>query len=70
MEFRPSGVPGHAWLGTPIDARALFAPEHAALMATLRGLARSDWSKEAVPGWTVRDVAAHVQARLTCALAG
>ncbi|MBZ4318095.1 maleylpyruvate isomerase family mycothiol-dependent enzyme [Streptomyces huiliensis] len=60
MEFRPREVPGHAWLGTPIDARPLFAPEHAALMTTLRGLAPADWGKEAVPGWTVRDVAAHV----------
>lgn len=29
-------------------------------MVTLRGLAAADWSKEAVPGWTVRDLAAHV----------
>jgi uncharacterized protein (TIGR03083 family) len=47
-------------LGAPIDARSLFAPEHAALMATLRGLAPADWGREAVPGWTVRDLAAHV----------
>ncbi|QIB42049.1 maleylpyruvate isomerase family mycothiol-dependent enzyme [Streptomyces aureoverticillatus] len=60
MNSRPTGVPSHLWLGAPIDARPLFAPEHAALMATLRGLAPADWGKEAVPGWTVRDVAAHV----------
>ncbi|PRX48331.1 uncharacterized protein (TIGR03083 family) [Prauserella shujinwangii] len=50
----------HARLGTPLDARPLFAPEHAALIATLRGLAPADWAREAVPGWTVRDLAAHV----------
>ncbi|MEE1942363.1 maleylpyruvate isomerase family mycothiol-dependent enzyme, partial [Streptomyces sp. TRM 70361] len=52
--------PTHSGLATPIDARSLFAPEHAALMATLRGLAPDDWGREAVPGWTVRDLAAHV----------
>ncbi|KOG66974.1 hypothetical protein ADK76_00190 [Streptomyces griseoflavus] len=52
--------PSHAWLGTPIDARPLFAPEHAALMATVRGLAPVDWGREAVPGWTVRDLVAHL----------
>ncbi|MGA4843755.1 maleylpyruvate isomerase family mycothiol-dependent enzyme [Streptomyces sp. G45] len=52
--------PGSAWLGPPIDARPLFAPEHAALMATLRGLDAGAWRAEAVPGWSVRDVAAHV----------
>ncbi|MBU3862728.1 maleylpyruvate isomerase family mycothiol-dependent enzyme [Streptomyces sp. 4503] len=49
-----------SWLGSPIDARSLFAPEQAALMATLRGLASADWGKEAVSGWTVRDLAAHI----------
>ncbi|MEW1673990.1 maleylpyruvate isomerase family mycothiol-dependent enzyme [Streptomyces noursei] len=53
-------LPGHSWLGPPIDARSLFAPEQAALMATLRSLAPADWGKEAVPGWTVRDLVAHV----------
>ncbi|MET9296441.1 maleylpyruvate isomerase family mycothiol-dependent enzyme [Streptomyces sp. NPDC003077] len=52
--------PCHSWLGAPIDARPLFAPEHAALMATLRDLAPADWGNEAVPGWTVRDLAAHL----------
>ena len=47
-------------LGPPIDARPLFAPEHAALMGTLRGLTAEDWRAEAVPGWSVRDLAAHV----------
>ncbi|MEV6774709.1 maleylpyruvate isomerase family mycothiol-dependent enzyme [Streptomyces syringium] len=60
MNAQLNDVPSHSWLGVPIDARSLFAPEHAALMATLRSLAPADWDKEAVPGWTVRDVAAHV----------
>ncbi len=50
----------HSWLGPPIDARPLFVPEHAALIATLRELTPADWGREAVPGWSVRDVAAHV----------
>ena len=29
-------------------------------MATLRGLASAEWGKEAVPGWSVRDLAVHV----------
>ncbi|MFI7321899.1 maleylpyruvate isomerase family mycothiol-dependent enzyme [Streptomyces venezuelae] len=60
MDSLHSGVPDHSWLGSPIDARPLFAREHAALMDTLRGLSPADWGKEAVPGWTVRDVAAHL----------
>ncbi|MDO0914797.1 maleylpyruvate isomerase family mycothiol-dependent enzyme [Streptomyces sp. DT2A-34] len=52
--------PDDSWLGPPIDARPLFAPEHTALIATLRALAPADWAREAVPGWSVRDVAAHV----------
>ncbi|MGI5350626.1 maleylpyruvate isomerase family mycothiol-dependent enzyme [Streptomyces sp. CA-250714] len=60
MRSQANGVPSHAWLGTPIDARSLFAPEQAALMATLRGLEPANWCAEAVPGWTVRDLAAHL----------
>ncbi|MFD8044319.1 maleylpyruvate isomerase N-terminal domain-containing protein [Streptomyces chartreusis] len=52
----------HSWLGPPIDARPLFVPEHAALIATLRELTPADWEREAVPGWSVRDVTAHVLA--------
>ncbi|MEU6249433.1 maleylpyruvate isomerase family mycothiol-dependent enzyme [Glycomyces sp. NPDC047010] len=51
-----------AWLGGPIDARPLFAPEHGALVSLLRGLSAADWTAEAVPGWTVRDLASHVLA--------
>ncbi|WP_245658957.1 maleylpyruvate isomerase N-terminal domain-containing protein [Microtetraspora malaysiensis] len=60
MNSQFNDVPSHTWLGPPIDARSLFTPEHAALMATLRGLVPADWGREAVPGWTVRDLAAHV----------
>lgn len=60
MEPHSDHLPDHAWLGVPIDARPLFAPEQAALIATLRGLAPADWRREAVPGWTVRDLAAHL----------
>ncbi|MFE6690449.1 maleylpyruvate isomerase family mycothiol-dependent enzyme [Streptomyces sp. NPDC057743] len=56
----PDDLPHHSWLGSRIDARPLFAPEHAALMATLRGLEPADWHREAVPGWDVHDVAAHL----------
>ncbi|MGI5375621.1 maleylpyruvate isomerase family mycothiol-dependent enzyme [Streptomyces sp. CA-251387] len=60
MDPQPAPPAGHPWLGPPIDARPFFAPEHAALVATLRGLASADWSREAVPGWSVHHVAAHV----------
>ncbi|WP_369354720.1 maleylpyruvate isomerase family mycothiol-dependent enzyme [Streptomyces sp. cg2] len=60
MKTQLNDMPSHPWLGAPIDARSLFAPEQAALMATLRGLAPTDWGREALPGWTVRDLAAHI----------
>ncbi|MEU0939307.1 maleylpyruvate isomerase family mycothiol-dependent enzyme [Embleya sp. NPDC005971] len=60
MNPQSNDAPSYPWLGTPIDARPLFAPEQAALTAALRGLAPADWGREAVPGWTVRDLAAHV----------
>ncbi|WP_405836065.1 maleylpyruvate isomerase family mycothiol-dependent enzyme [Streptomyces platensis] len=61
MNAQWNEVPGTpSWLGSPIDARPLFAPEQAALMATLRGLEPADWRQEAVPGWTVRDLVAHL----------
>jgi uncharacterized protein (TIGR03083 family) len=49
-----------SWLGTPIDARFLFAPERAELLTYLHGLSPANWHEEAVPGWTVRDLTAHV----------
>ncbi|MDF3149712.1 MULTISPECIES: maleylpyruvate isomerase family mycothiol-dependent enzyme [unclassified Streptomyces] len=60
MDPQHTEPPDHPWLGPPIDARPLFAPEHTALIATLRALAPADWAREAVPGWGVRDVAVHV----------
>ncbi|UNO42359.1 maleylpyruvate isomerase family mycothiol-dependent enzyme [Streptomyces sp. MST-110588] len=60
MNAQRDDVSGWARLGTPIDARPLFAPEHAALTATLRALAPADWGAQAVPGWSVRDLAAHL----------
>ncbi|MFF2073489.1 maleylpyruvate isomerase family mycothiol-dependent enzyme [Kitasatospora sp. NPDC058162] len=60
MNAQLTDLPSHHWLGDPIDARPLFAPEQAALMATLRGLAPADWAERALPGWTVRDLAAHI----------
>ncbi|MFF1380076.1 maleylpyruvate isomerase family mycothiol-dependent enzyme [Streptomyces sp. NPDC058308] len=60
MNSRPTDATSCSCLGAPIDARSLFAPEQAALMVTLRGLASADWSKEAVPGWSVRDLSTHI----------
>ncbi|MBB5938329.1 maleylpyruvate isomerase family mycothiol-dependent enzyme [Streptomyces zagrosensis] len=60
MISQPHPYDGFAWLGAPLDARALFAPERAVLLAQLRGLAPDDWNREAVPGWSVRDLVAHL----------
>ncbi|MEW1862916.1 maleylpyruvate isomerase family mycothiol-dependent enzyme [Streptomyces sp. NPDC088194] len=49
-----------SWLGTPIDVRPLFATELASLLDLLRTLRPADWEKAVVPGWTVRDLAAHL----------
>ncbi|UED87765.1 maleylpyruvate isomerase family mycothiol-dependent enzyme [Streptomyces profundus] len=48
------------WLGPPIDARPLLAPELAELCRMLRALPATAWRAPAVPGWTVRDLAAHL----------
>ena len=46
---------------TPVDTTGLFAPLSAELVALLRGLAESDWSKPTVAGaWSVKDVAGHL----------
>ncbi|WP_246203694.1 maleylpyruvate isomerase family mycothiol-dependent enzyme [Streptomyces tailanensis] len=55
-----NGMSSTSWLGTPIDARALFGPELEALLDTLRQLRPADWSRPALPRWTVHDVAAHI----------
>ncbi|MGW0712072.1 maleylpyruvate isomerase family mycothiol-dependent enzyme [Streptomyces sp. NPDC002643] len=60
MSPESNGVAGTSWLGHPIDARPLFGPELAALLDTLRGLRPADWSRTAVPRWTVHDLAAHL----------
>ncbi|GAB2620506.1 maleylpyruvate isomerase family mycothiol-dependent enzyme [Streptomyces capparidis] len=70
MRSQPTPAPEHPWLGAPIDARSFFAPEQAALVATLRGLTADDWRREAVPGWTVRDLAAHILGDFYGRLAG
>ncbi|WP_030683086.1 maleylpyruvate isomerase family mycothiol-dependent enzyme [Streptomyces cellulosae] len=60
MSLEPNDPPNPSWLGKPIDARPLFGPELASLLDLLRGLRRSEWSRTAVPGWTVHDLAAHI----------
>ncbi|WP_129843418.1 maleylpyruvate isomerase family mycothiol-dependent enzyme [Streptomyces sp. RFCAC02] len=60
MSHESPGLPGTSWLGAPIDARPLFGPELATLVATLRDLRPADWRRKAVPRWTVHDVAAHI----------
>ncbi|MEU6028757.1 maleylpyruvate isomerase family mycothiol-dependent enzyme [Streptomyces tauricus] len=60
MTVQSNGASGPAWLGRPIDARPLFGPELASLLDLLRGLRRDEWSRTAVPGWTVRDLAVHI----------
>ncbi|GAB3458355.1 maleylpyruvate isomerase family mycothiol-dependent enzyme [Streptomonospora sediminis] len=49
-----------AHLGPPIDVRDRFAPERAALLELLGGLAPQQWRATAVPGWSVGDTAAHI----------
>ncbi|MFC8675654.1 maleylpyruvate isomerase family mycothiol-dependent enzyme [Streptomyces griseorubiginosus] len=60
MSSESNGMSSTSWLGNPIDARALFGPELASLLDTLRGLTPSDWSRTAAGHWTVHDVAAHL----------
>ncbi|GAA0585006.1 maleylpyruvate isomerase family mycothiol-dependent enzyme [Actinomadura livida] len=49
-----------AWLGPPIDVRPLFAGQQAAFIDLLRGFG-DEWARPTVcPGWTVKDIAAHV----------
>ncbi|MFI9771660.1 maleylpyruvate isomerase family mycothiol-dependent enzyme [Streptomyces sp. NPDC052415] len=60
MNLQPNDVSTPSWLGEPIDARSLFGPELASLLDLLRGLRSDEWSRTAVPGWTVADLAAHI----------
>jgi uncharacterized protein (TIGR03083 family) len=48
-------------LGPLLDARGLFAKERSAFLELLGGLGVGDWDRPTVcPGWTVKDVTAHV----------
>jgi len=50
-----------SWLGPPIDVRPLFAEQQAVFIDLLRRLNADDWHRPTVcPGWSVKDVAAHV----------
>ena len=50
-----------SWLGPPIDARPLFAPQQAAFAGLLSGLTPAQQALPTIcPGWDVKDVAAHV----------
>lgn len=50
-----------SWLGPAIDVRGLFADQQAAFVDLLRRLSPEEWERPTVcPGWSVRDVAAHV----------
>ncbi|MCX4919001.1 maleylpyruvate isomerase family mycothiol-dependent enzyme [Streptomyces sp. NBC_00687] len=49
-----------SWLGKPIDTRPLFESELVSLLDLLRALRPADWDRAAVPGWTVRELAAHI----------
>jgi len=50
-----------SWLGPAIDVRPLFAEQHAAFIDLLRQLAADEWLTPTIcPGWTVKDIAAHV----------
>ncbi|MEU0489533.1 maleylpyruvate isomerase family mycothiol-dependent enzyme [Nocardiopsis sp. NPDC006139] len=50
----------HPLLGPEIDVRSLFPAERAALLSLLRSLEPGQWRAEAVPAWSVRDLAAHL----------
>jgi uncharacterized protein (TIGR03083 family) len=48
-------------LGPLLDVRGLFARERSAFLELLGGLGVGDWDRTTVcPGWTVKDVTAHV----------
>jgi uncharacterized protein (TIGR03083 family) len=51
----------YARFGPRIDVRGLFADERASLVAGLAALEPSQWqTATACPGWTVKDIAAHI----------
>jgi uncharacterized protein (TIGR03083 family) len=48
-------------VGPLIDVRGLFAKERSAFLELLSGVGVGDWDRATVcPGWTVKDVTAHV----------
>lgn len=50
-----------SWLGPPIDTRPVFAEQQAAFIDLLRRLDDDEWAEPTIcPGWSVKDVAAHV----------
>jgi uncharacterized protein (TIGR03083 family) len=50
-----------SWLGPPIDVRTLFGKQHDSFTALLRELRDDEWTRPTVcPGWSVKDIAAHV----------
>jgi uncharacterized protein (TIGR03083 family) len=50
-----------SWLGPPIDVRPVLADQQAAFIALLRRLDAGEWTRPTIcPGWSVKDVAAHV----------
>lgn len=50
-----------SWLGTPIDVRPVLAEQQVAFIDLLRRLDADEWAKPTIcPGWSVKDVAAHV----------
>ncbi|MFE9811524.1 maleylpyruvate isomerase family mycothiol-dependent enzyme [Streptomyces sp. NPDC005227] len=60
MSPQTYGVSDASWLGQPIDARPLFGRELASLLELLRALRPADWNAAAVPGWSVKDIVAHI----------
>lgn len=50
-----------SWLGPAIDVRPLFGKQQAAFIDLLRGLDADQWTHPTIcPGWTVKDIAAHI----------
>ncbi|MGK5550332.1 maleylpyruvate isomerase family mycothiol-dependent enzyme [Actinomadura kijaniata] len=50
-----------SWLGPPIDVRPVLAEQQDAFIDLLRRLDPGEWAKPTIcPGWSVKDVAAHV----------
>src|SRR5262245_53523473 len=50
-----------SWLGPAIDVRPLLAEQRAGFVGLLRRLDPDEWARPTIcPGWSVKDVAAHV----------